>query len=188
MHQVVFANGKLWGALNTALDIDHATQVGIAYFVIQPLVSSVAVGGNVVKQGYLGLAGNNLIYPAVGVTAAGRGLIAFSLLGADHYPSAAYTTVDAIAGAADIHVAAEGLGPTDGFTAYRAFSEPPGSPPLARWGDYGATAVDGNSVWIGSEYIGQTCTYAEYFATGGNCSGTRIGSGNWYTRISKITP
>src|SRR3989442_11502929 len=114
------------------------------------------------KQGYLGLAGNNLTYPAVGVTAGGKGVIAFTLLGADHYPSAAYAILDAIAGAGDIHIVAEGLGPEDGFTAYKAFSAQTGRGRffITRWGDYGATAVDGNSVWIGSEYIGQTCSFA----------------------------
>jgi hypothetical protein len=61
-----------------------------------------------------------------------------------------------------------------------------------RWGDYGATAVDGDSIWIGSEYIGQTCTFAEYVSglgsPTGTCGGTRSGLGNWYTRISKIMP
>ena len=59
-----------------------------------------------------------------------------------------------------IQVAAAGLGPQDGFTGYKAFAAP--NPPRPRWGDYGAAAVDGNDIWIASEYIGQTCTLAEY--------------------------
>ena len=106
-------------------------------------------------------------------------------MGADHFPSAAYATLDADKGAGDIHIAAEGLGPEDGLTGYRAFNGIPGSP---RWGDYGGTATDGKSVWIGSEYIGQTCTLPEFVAGLGNCGGTRSAFGNWYTRISKITP
>jgi len=39
-----------------------------------------AVSGIAAKQGYLGLAGQNLTYPAVGVTASGRGVIAFTLI------------------------------------------------------------------------------------------------------------
>ena len=31
-----------------------------------------------------------------------------------------------------------------------------------RWGDYGAAAVDGNSVWIASEYIGGACNYTDW--------------------------
>jgi hypothetical protein len=187
MTQVVYADGKLWGSLNTALDLGHGTNVGIAYFVLQPQISSGTVGGQVVKQGYLGLTDNHLLHPAIGVTAKGRGVIAFSLMGQDHFPSAAYATLDAVAGAGDIHIAAEGLGPDDGLTAYKAFV---GQTPFAKWGDYGATAVDGDSIWIGSEYIGQACTFAEYAAVipGGGCGLTRTSLGNWYTRITKITP
>jgi hypothetical protein len=144
VNQVVFAEGKLWGALNTALDFGHGTQAGIAYFVIRPVISSGSVGGSVVKQGYLGVAGNNLTYAAVGVTAAGRGVIAFTLVGPDHYPSAAYATLDAITGTGDIHIVAEGLGPQDGIFEYRLF-DPPSAHGVGRWGDYAATVVDGNS-------------------------------------------
>jgi hypothetical protein len=108
------------------------------------------------------------------------------LLGDDHFPSAAYATLDP---AGDIHIAAEGSGPDDGFTAYKGFI---GHPSAARWGDYGATAVDGNSSWIGSEYIGQTCTFAEFVSPAngppGTCGLTRSAFGNWYTRISRIMP
>ena len=183
MQQVVFANGNLWGALDTALSIGGASQAGIAYFVIVPQISSSAVGGQVRIQGYLGLANNNLTYPAVGVNASGRGAIAFTLLGVDNFPSAAYASLDALVGVGDIHVAAAGLGPEDGFTAYKAYV----GNTRNRWGDYGATAVDGNSMWIASEYIGQTCTLTQYLGPPfGSCDGTRTALGNWGTRISHI--
>jgi hypothetical protein len=185
MTQVVFADGKLWSALNTALDFGNATQVGVAYFVLKPQISTAGVVGQVVQQGYFGLAYNNLLHPATGVTAKGKAAITFALTGADHFPSAAYATLDAVAGISDIHIAAEGLGPEDGLTAYKAIQGYAGFP---LWGDYGATAVDGDSIWIGSEYIGQTCTFAEYVATNRTCNGTRTAVGNWYTRVSKITP
>ncbi len=185
MTQVVFADGKLWSSTNTNLDFGHGTQVGVAYFVITPQISTTGVGGQVVKEGYLGLANNNLLHPAIGVTAKGKGVITFALMGEDHFPSAAYATLDAVAGTSDIHIAAEGLGPEDGLTAYKATQGYAGFP---LWGDYGATGVDGDSIWIGSEYIGQTCTFAEYVATGLTCGGTRSSVANWYTRISKITP
>ena len=38
----------------------------------------------------------------------------------------------------------------DGFTSYKSQV---GNPPRTRWGDYGYAAVDGNSIWIASEYI-----------------------------------
>jgi hypothetical protein len=78
-----------------------------------------------------------------------------------------------------------------------------GNPPRTRWGDFGSAAVDGNSIWIGSEYIAHACDYTDWggpFFGGsgdnllGTCGGashgpgTRAALGNWSTRISKLTP
>lgn len=187
MQQVVFANGKLWGALDTALTLNSVNKAGIEWFIVKPSVSSSSVSGSVALQGFLGLANNNLTYPAIGVTPSGRGVIAFTVVGGDYYPSAGYAAIDAHVGVSGgIHVAQAGLGPDDGFTGYKAFV---GNPPRTRWGDYGATAVVGNSIWIASEYIGQTCTLAQYRAAPfGSCGGTRTSLANWDTRISKLTP
>jgi len=73
-----------------------------------------------------------------------------------------------------------------------------------RWGDYGAAAVDGSSVWIASEYISEACDYTTwggpFFAGGsgdnvlGTCGGAshdpsgRSASANWSTRISQLIP
>jgi hypothetical protein len=186
MHQVVFANGKLWSALDTAVRVGGADKAGIEFFIVRPRVSGSDVSGSIIKQGYLGVSNNNLTYPAVGVTASGRGVIAFTLVGADHYPSAAYASLDAKAGAGAVNIAAAGLGPSDGFTSYKAFV---GDPPRTRWGDYGAAVADGTSIWIASEYINQTCTLAQWFAAPvGSCGGTRTALGNWGTRFSELKP
>jgi len=177
MQQVVFANGKLWGALDTGLLIDGSTTpvAGIAYFVINPNSSKV------VQQGYVGLANNFLTYPAIGVSPGGRGVIAFTVLGADHYPSAGYASLDALVGAGEVHVISEGAGPADDFAGYRPFGT------RARWGDYGAAAYDNGDLWIASETIEQTCTFAQYLtAPFGTCGGTRASLGNWGTRVSKL--
>ncbi|HKW62384.1 MAG TPA: hypothetical protein VJN89_07565 [Candidatus Acidoferrum sp.] len=181
MQQVALANGKLWASLDTWLTISGDTQsrAGVAYFVINPNA------GKVEQQGNVGILGNNLSYPAIAVTQSGRGVMAFTVLGNDHYPSAGYTGIDAIIGAGDIHIAAEGMGPDDGFTGYNptaAFGTRP------RWGDYGAAASDGNTIWIGSEYINQTCDYNTFLATNFRCGNTRTQLANWGTRISKIVP
>ena len=92
-------------------------------------------------------------------------------------------------------------GQDDGFTSYKSQV---GNPPRTRWGDYGAAAVDGNSVWIASEYTVDDCDYTHwggpFFAGGtgdnllGTCGGAsngpgkRAALGNWATRISKLTP
>ncbi len=78
--------------------------------------------------------------------------------------------------------AAAGAGPWDGFTGipYLAGDRP-------RWGDYGAAAADGNTIWTASEYIAHSCTLAEYLtAPLFQCGGTRAALGNWATRISAI--
>jgi hypothetical protein len=196
MQQVTWANGKLWGALDTTVNPDLGpARAGIEYFVVNP------DAGKVDNQGYLGAAGHDFTYPAIGVTASGRGVMAFTDTGDTTFPSAAYAAIDAKAGVGAWNDVAVGAAPDDGFTSYKAQV---GNPPRTRWGDYGAAAVDGNSIWIASEYIASTCDYTAwggpFFAggTGDNLLGTggganhgpgvRAALGNWSTRISKLTP
>jgi len=103
----------------------------------------------------------------------------FTLMGDDYFPSAAYVPLDAKIGAGDIHVAAMGVGPQDGFAGYAPFGSRP------RWGDYGAAAVDGDGIWFANEYVNQTCTYTTYKGDP-TCGGTRAALGNWSTRITKV--
>jgi hypothetical protein len=199
MQQVMFANGKLWGALDTAVNPDAGpTRAGIAYYVVNPSA------GSVILDGYLGSTGHDFTYPAIGVTSSGRGVMAFTDTGDTTNPSAAYAAIDAKTGVSVWNDVPGGLGAAqdDGFTSYRA--QVGGNPPRTRWGDYGAAAVDGNSVWIASEYIAHQCSYIDWggpFFTGGTgdnllgtCGGashgpgTRAALGNWSTFISKFTP
>jgi hypothetical protein len=198
MQQVTFANGKLWGALDTALNPDSGPQrAGIAYYILNP------TEGKLVLQGYLGSTGHDFTYPAIGVTSSGRGVMAFTDTGDTTNPSAAYAAIDAKVGISawnDV-TGGDGAAQDDGFTSYKSQV---GNPPRTRWGDYGAAAVDGNSIWIASEYIAHSCVYTDWggpFFTGGTgdnllgtCGGAGHGPGartalaNWSTRISKITP
>jgi hypothetical protein len=198
MQQVMYANGKLWGALDTALNPDGGPQrAGMAYFIVNPNA------GTVVNQGYVGATGYDFTYPAIGVTESGRGVMAFTATGDTLYPSAGYASIDAKAGVGPWNVVpgGEGAATDDGFTSYKSQV---GTPPRTRWGDYGAAAVDGKSVWIASEYIAHACSYTTwggpFFAGGtgdnllGTCAGspggigTRTALGNWSTRVSKLTP
>ena len=202
MQQVMYANGKLWGALDTALNPDGGAQrAGIAWFVVKPSVATGSVSAKMALQGYLGKAGADLTYPAIGVTASGRGVMAFSYTDATTYPSAGYAAIDGLVGIGPISVAAEGKATDDGFTSYKAQV---GNPPRTRWGDYGAAAVDGSSVWIASEYVASACDYTTWggrffgATTGDNklgtcasapgAAGSRTALGNWSTRISQVTP
>jgi hypothetical protein len=121
------------------------------------------------------------------VTRNGRGVLAYTLVGNDFYPSAAYSAIDDKVGVGDIHVAATGADAQDGFSGYWAFKQTRPTP-RPRWGDYGGAAVDGNNIFVASEYIAHSCDYATYKATNGTCGNTRGPLGNWSTRISMLTP
>ena len=186
MQQVVYTGRQLYSSLDTAIDVAGATHAGISWFVLDPRGNDNSVSATVRNQGQLGLADNDLTYPAVGVTSSGRGVMAFTLAGHDFFPSAAYAGISA-SGVGPIHVAAAGLGPQDGFAGYNIFNAP--NPARPRWGDYGAASADGSDVWIASEYIGQTCTLAEYQTPPfGTCGNTRTALANWGTRISSVRP
>lgn len=178
MQQVSYANGKLWAALDTAATVNGKNQAGAAFFVLHPSGTSASV----ITQGIIALANNNVTYPAVAVNSSGRGVIAFTVLGADHFPSAGYAALDAKVGAGDVHIAAEGAAPQDGFTGYF----PEVNPVRPRWGDYGAAAVDGNTIWFANEYIANSCSLATYVATNFTCGNTRGSLGNWATRITHV--
>ena len=196
MQQVWYADGKLWGALDTVVRVGERKRAGIAYFIVGPQVTdtgdSDTVDGEIVNQGYVAVQGNNVTYPAIAVLPNGTGIMAFTLVGKDYYPSAAYVPID-VNGTGDVHVAGAGLGPSDGFTSYKAFV---GDLPRTRWGDYGAAVTDGTNIWFASEYIAQTCTFEEFVAgvteeslgEFGSCGGTRTALANWSTRVSGVTP
>jgi hypothetical protein len=202
MQQVMFANGKLWGALDTGVSFDNNSandRAGIAWYILNPTNSKL------VMQGTYGIAGVSLTYPAIGVTAAGRGVMAFSYTDTTTptNPSAAYAPIDASVGVGDTHIIATGATRDDGFSGYKQQNFP--NPIRSRWGDFGAAAVDGNSVWIASELTQDSpCDYTAwggpFFAGGsgdnllGTCGGASHGPGtrtalaDWNTRISKLTP
>jgi hypothetical protein len=185
MQQVTYANGMLFGALDTALKVGGKTQAGIEWFSVTPRVSDDGLSARLSGSGYLGARNTNLSYPALTVNENGDGVMAFTLLGPKDYPSAAYTTFNVESGMSKIHIAAAGVGPDDGFSNYAAY----GLPIRTRWGDYGAAVVDGNNIWIASEYIGQTCSYLQYtnFSAGfGSCGATRTTLANWDTRITEL--
>jgi hypothetical protein len=119
----------------------------------------------------------------VAVTSSGKGVIAFTLVGRDYYPSAAFASID-VNGTGAVQVAALGVGPDDGFSGTAIFNAP--NPLRPRWGDYGAAVADGNDIWMASEYIGQSCTLSTWLATGLTCGKTRTSLANWDTRITEV--
>lgn len=180
---VRFANGRLWGVLGTAAEVNGLQRAGVGWYILDTTASTSAVSASVVRQGILALADASLAYPTVGVTTSGRGVLGFSLVGESIFPSAAFALIDALVGAGAVNSSEDGKSPQDGFTEYPVFDSPP------RWGDYSASAVDGDTVYSATEYIEQgPCTLSEYLATGLECTGERTSLANWATRVSKLKP
>jgi hypothetical protein len=171
MNQVVFAAGRLWAGVNTVVKTPNGpTRVGIAYFVVAPAVSaSGQADGAIAQQGYVAVNQNSVLYPSIGVNAAGGAVMTFTLVGADFYPSAAYAAITA-SGAGDVHIIGAGAGPEDGFSGYTAF----GGSRTARWGDYSAAvAAEDGSIWTAVEYIPNA---------------PRTVNANWGTFVGRIVP
>jgi len=179
MNQVVFADGKLWAGVNTALQTQNGpTLVGAGYFIVAPSDPSGTLSASVVKQGYVAVNQENLLFPSIGVTSAGKGVITFTLVGPDVFPSTAYASIDAVNGVGAIHIAAAGQGPEDGFTGYDNPKGVLGVGDVARWGDYTAAVADGDTVWFATEYIAHPATDLT----------TRTLLANWATFVAHVNP
>jgi hypothetical protein len=146
MQQTQYINGSLWGELTSSVSIagDPTVRAGAAWFSVHPTVSNNHIGASssIRRQGYVAMAGNNVIYPAVQALPSGNAVMGFAVTGADHFPSAAYAVLGAGQSSfGAIHIAANGTGP------YAVTS--------TRWGDYSWAVIDpsGNGVWVATEYI-----------------------------------
>jgi hypothetical protein len=134
----------LYTSLDTALTIgnDPTPVDGAAWFNINPTT------GKVIHQGYVGLAGTNLLFPSIVRSGSGTLNMGFSMTSPTLNPSTGYV-VSKSAGAAwgPVQTTGEGSGPHVSF-----------SPVLYgrhRWGDYSAVALDpiSGNVWMADEYI-----------------------------------
>jgi hypothetical protein len=186
MNQVVYAAGDLWAGVNTSVtggdDDSNSIRLGIAWFQVSPSLRGGQLSAHVHNQGYVSVGGENVIFPSIGVNSRGGATMAFTLVSPHRYPSAAYSPIADSAG--NVRVAGAGIGPDDGFTGYASEVGPPGL--VARWGDYSAAVADSDgNIWIAAEYIGQTCTFAE-FAADTTCGGTRTLLANWGTFLGKV--
>ena len=178
------ANGKLWAVLGTAAEVEGEQRTGVGWFIFNASVSDSGVSATIRKQGILALMGESLAYPTMGVTTSGRGIIGFTRVGENLYPSYGYASIDDLAGVGEVHMIREGQSTQDGFTEY-----PPIGGNRPRWGDYGAAAVDGKNVYLAGQYIEQPeCTLEEFIATGFTCFGYRTVFANWSTRVTRLTP
>ena len=171
MQEVKFANGLLWGDVNTVVKNENGNvNVGIAWFAVDPSVSSAGVDGSVVNQGYVAVNRGNVLYGAIAANNDGDAVMGFTLSGTPWYPSAAWVSLGANGTTSDVHVSAAGQLPEDGFTGYIA----EGGNGTARWGDYhAATADESGRLWMSVEYIPDA---------------PRTLFANWGTHITVVTP
>lgn len=183
---VSYANEKLWAVLGTGATVRGNVRTGVGWFILRTNSDNGEVRARVDKQGILALARASLAYPTVGVTRQGIGALAFTLVGERDHPSAAYAAISDD-GVGPVRIAEAGRSPQDGFTEY-----PPLGGNRPRWGDYSAAAVDGNSIWLATEYIGDApCTLEQYLDgfSLNSCRSTgtpRTSLANWGTRVMRV--
>jgi len=173
MSEVEFSQGRLWAATGAAVGNDGNRRDGVLWFQVQPTVQDNGrVDGTMVNQGYVAVATNSLMYPAVGVNAQGEGAMVMSLAGPKAYPSPSYIRMDKSGVSGPVRVTEFGQRPDDGFTCYEAFvgSRERG----CRWGDYSAaTADERGDVWMATEFISDA---------------PRVPFANWSTEVIRYTP
>jgi hypothetical protein len=175
MNQVVYADGRLWSGLNTAVKTpnNHVT-AGIAYFVVSASADAgTGVSATMDHQGYVAANGQSTIFPAIGVRPDGTAVMVFTLTGKRYFPTAAEVHLGS-SGAitSGIERLADGVVPADGFTGYPAFD----GNGVERWGDYSAAVADSSGrVWVATEYIPGTFGFPQFIA-------------NWGTYVASVTP
>jgi hypothetical protein len=170
MQEVKFANGILWGDVNTVVkNANGNVNVGIAWFAVDPSMSASGVDGTIAHQGYVAVNRANALYGAIAANNDGDVAMGFTLSGTAYFPSAAWVSLTGGTASA-VHVSAAGQLPEDGFTGYVI----EGGSGTARWGDYhAATADEAGNLWMSVEYIP-------------NAPRTLLA--NWGTHITVVTP
>jgi hypothetical protein len=172
MNQVVFAHGQLFGALNTVLQVGQEQRAGVAWFGVEAKhLHDGQVGGKVREQGYVALAGNDVLYPSIALRDDGTGAMTFSVSGSGFFPSAAFVNFSISKGPGDVHVVGPGAAPLDDSDGYFNGG-------AARFGDYSAALVDGSTLWMASEWVPVSCTSLP-------CAG-RDDFANWGTFVARV--
>jgi hypothetical protein len=152
MNQVVYANGILWSGVNTPVHVGSNYLTGIAYFGVMPWVAGKKLFAFMANQGYVAVAGDNVIFPSIGANNHGQAAVAFTLVGPDYFPSMGYMPLS-LWHSGNVHIGGPGTAPEDGFSGYAAF----GGNGVARWGDYTAAVADeAGNLWLAAEYIPNT--------------------------------
>jgi hypothetical protein len=166
MQQVQTIGGGVWGQLDSVLTTpgDRQPRAGAAWFHVAPqLHAGVLSGASLLAQGYVGVHGASVLYPAIQADSHGDAVMAISISGPTRYPSAGYSLLRAGDHAFGvIRIAASGT------TTY--------DPQATRWGDYSWAVLDPNAdaVWAAAEYVPP------------RASQTPDGLRNWGTRVFEV--
>jgi hypothetical protein len=168
MQQTQSIGGSVWGELTTALNIpgDTEPRSGAAWFRVKPaLAEGVITAAKLQQQGYVAVKGNYLMYPALQVTRAGSAAMVFTLTGAKHFPSAAFST---------LAPEATNFGPVTVAAKGKTFYDPG----AGRWGDYSFAVLDPSreAAWLATEYVPP------------KSSRTVDGVRDWGTRVLEVEP
>lgn len=146
MQQVMIVDNTVYGSLTTAIGTGDSALSGIAYWGIKPSWPGGALKGSVRVEGIVSVANNFLQRPSVALNHQGKGVIAFSLIGPDYFPSAAYVNFHKQQGAqGPVYIAGAGTDPDIGFSGAAGGRQ--------RWGDYSAGVDEAGNIWVAAEYI-----------------------------------
>jgi len=171
MQQVVMVDNTLYGSLTTAIGTGATARSGIAYWGIKPSWPGGTLKGSVRVEGMVSVDNNFLQRPSVALNHQGNGVIAFSLIGPDYFPSAAYIGFDKQQGAqGSVYVAGAGVAPDTGFSGAAGGRQ--------RWGDYSAGVDEAGNIWVAAEYI-PVVTFG---------AAAQGGSANWGTFVWRVIP
>jgi hypothetical protein len=146
MQQVVIVDNTVYGSLTTAIGTGATARSGVAYWGIKPSWPGGVLKGSVRVEGMVSVDGNFLQRPSIALNHQGKGVIAFSLIGPDYYPSAAYVNFHKQQGAqGPVYIAGAGVAPDIGFSGAGGGRQ--------RWGDYSAGVDEAGNIWVAAEYI-----------------------------------
>jgi hypothetical protein len=163
VQQVLIAPHLLYAELDTGVGSGSGQRTGAAWFVLNIVPQAHSVSASLVDNGYLETTAD-ILDPVIGVSASGRGYMAFAAASSGRFPSAAYMAFNGPAGlTSPIRLAARGASPLDDFTCYSGIS-----PGHCRFGDYSAAAYWGHRIYMAVEYV---------------APGRRDAVSNWSTRI-----
>lgn len=177
-----YANGVVYGALDTTMNVSGNIQAGFAWFQVNVSNGPAALA----NQGYVGATRANVTYPAIATDPNGNGYLGVTVAGDSYYPSAAYMNWSNGAGPS-LYVSGLGRAPEDGFCEYIYFNcaQTPMPQIRPRWGDYGYAAWDGTQFFVANEYIAHSCNFTT-FDSDHTCGGTRTFYGNFSTHIARL--